>query len=69
MTFVVCIDNDGYEASLEPGKTYQMVPPEANDPKDYLRIIYESVEGYLYLKKVLSQLNCLNEPSENCWLL
>ena len=32
MTFAICLDNEGYEASLELRKIY---PPEANDPKGW----------------------------------
>ena len=51
MRFAICIDNDGYEASLELRKVYQVVAPEKNDPKDYIRVIDESGEDYLYYKK------------------
>jgi hypothetical protein len=45
---VVCIDNSGYEASLEPHKIYAVVPdPDAVQDGD-LRIIDESGEDYLY---------------------
>jgi hypothetical protein len=50
MTFVICLDNEGYEASLELRKIYQVLPADANDPKDYLRVIDESGEDYLYNK-------------------
>jgi len=48
MTFAICIDNEGYEASLELRKIYQVVPPTPSDPKGYIRIIDESGEDYLY---------------------
>jgi len=48
MTFAICLDNEGYEASLELRKIYKVVPPEANDPKGYIRIVDESGEDYLY---------------------
>jgi hypothetical protein len=51
MTFAICVDNEGYEASLKLRKIYQVLPPEANDPKDYARIVDESGEDYLYHKK------------------
>jgi hypothetical protein len=51
MRFAICIENDGYEASLELRKVYQVVAPEKNDPKDYIRVIDESGEDYLYYKK------------------
>lgn len=46
--FVVCIDNAGYEASLELHKIYSVVPdPDAAQDGD-LRIVDESGEDYLY---------------------
>ena len=51
MTFAICLDNEGYEVSLELRKIYQVVRPEANDPKGYIRVIDESGEDYLYNAK------------------
>jgi hypothetical protein len=46
--FVVCIDNSGYEASLELHKIYPVVPdPDAAHEGD-LRIVDESGEDYLH---------------------
>jgi hypothetical protein len=51
MVFAICLDNEGYEAALELRKIYQVLAPEANDQKDYVRVIDESGEDYLYSKK------------------
>ena len=51
MTFAICLDNEGYEASLELRKIYRVVPPEPNDPRGYIRIVDESGEDYLYNAK------------------
>jgi hypothetical protein len=51
MRFAICLDNEGYEASLELRKIYQVLAPEQNDPKDYIRIRDESGDDYLYYKK------------------
>jgi hypothetical protein len=48
MTFAICLENKGYEASLELRKIYQVLPPQGNDPKGYIRIVDESGEDYLY---------------------
>lgn len=46
--FVVCLRNQGYEASLERRKIYQVLPdPEAARHKQ-IRVIDESGEDYLY---------------------
>jgi hypothetical protein len=47
---VVCIDNDGYAASLEPRKIYVALRDVVADKNDLLRIIDESGEDYLYPK-------------------
>src|SRR5437899_2604579 len=47
--FAICIRNDDYPASLEVRKLYQVVPDPAAR-QDYLRVIDESGEDYLYLK-------------------
>jgi len=46
--FAVCIKNKGYEASLELGKLYRVVPDDAAEDRGYLRIVDESGEDYGY---------------------
>ena len=48
--FAVCINNDGYPASLELGKIYQVVSDESADSHGYIRVIDESGEDYAYSK-------------------
>ena len=48
--FVVCIDNDGYPASLEKRKIYIALRDAAAEEHGLLRIIDESGEDYLYPK-------------------
>jgi len=49
MQFAVCINNEGYEASLEVGKLYQVLPDESATEHGYINIIDESGEGYWYV--------------------
>ena len=51
MTFAICVNNEGYEAALELRKIYRLLTPKSNDPKDYVRVVDESGEDYLYHKK------------------
>jgi len=44
----VCIKNKGYEASLEMGKLYRVIPDREAESHGYLRIIDESGEDYGY---------------------
>ncbi len=46
--FVVCIDNKGYESSLEFGKIYQVVVDKDAEAEGLIRIIDESGEDYGY---------------------
>jgi len=45
--FVICIRNEGSE-DLEVGKVYQVLPDESAARDDYIRVIDESGEDYLY---------------------
>lgn len=46
--FVICIHNDGYQASLEIGKIYRIVPDEQAQAHGHLRVIDESGEDYVF---------------------
>jgi hypothetical protein len=46
--FAVCIKNKGYEASLEVGKLYRVLPDDQAESHGYLRIVDESGEDYGY---------------------
>lgn len=46
--FVVCLDNTGYEASLELGKLYRFVPDEQATGHGYIQVIDESGDDYAY---------------------
>jgi hypothetical protein len=45
---VVCIDNTGYPASLEPRKLYQVLPDAEAKAHGQLRVVDESGEDYLF---------------------
>jgi hypothetical protein len=47
---VVCVDNDGYPASLEKRKIYVSLRDLVAEKRGLLRIIDESGEDYLYPK-------------------
>ena len=48
--FVICLQNKGYEVSLEPRKLYQVLPDTDAAKHRQLRVIDESGEDYLYPK-------------------
>ena len=47
-SFVVCVDNEGYEASLELRKIYQALPDPKAAKERQVRVIDESGEDYLF---------------------
>lgn len=49
--FVICLDNSGYEVSLEPRKLYVILADAQAAKHGQLRVIDESGEDYLYPKE------------------
>ena len=47
---VICVDNSGYEVSLERRKIYVSLPDPKAEHLGQLRVIDESGEDYLYPK-------------------
>ena len=45
---VICIENAGYEASLERRKLYECIPDADAAKRKLVRVIDESGEDYLY---------------------
>jgi hypothetical protein len=46
--FVVCLDNEGYKASLEIGKLYRVIPDDEAEANGYIRVVDESGEDYAF---------------------
>jgi hypothetical protein len=49
--YALCIDNGGYPESLDVGKVYPVLPDDRAAANDYIRIIDETGEDYLYPAK------------------
>lgn len=47
-SYVLCINNRNYAASLEVGKVYRVVPDAEASRHSQVRVIDESGEDYLY---------------------
>ena len=47
-TFVICIQNENYQASLETRKVYRRLPDDEAAEQQLWRIVDESGEDYLY---------------------
>jgi hypothetical protein len=54
---VVCLHNDGCEASLEIGKAYVALRDPLAEKRDLLRITDESDQDYLYPKAFFGELS------------
>jgi hypothetical protein len=50
--FAVCINNKGFEASLEVGKLYEVVADANAENDDMIRVIDEDGEDYLFESKI-----------------
>ena len=48
MEFMLCIHNDEYPVSLEKRKVYRVIADPQASQKNFVRIIDESGEDYLY---------------------
>lgn len=49
--YLICVDNRGYEASLEKRKLYEVLPDKVAERHHQIRVIDESGEDYLYPEK------------------
>jgi len=49
--FAVCINNKGFEASLEVGKLYEIVTDTEAENDDMIRVVDEDGEDYLFEAK------------------
>jgi len=46
--FAVCLNNEGYKASLEVGKLYRVVRDEEAEAEGLIRVVDESGEDYAF---------------------
>jgi hypothetical protein len=54
-SFVVCVRNDGYPASLQLGRVYEQRPDKVAGQDGFVRIVDESGEDYLYPKRMFAR--------------
>ena len=50
-SYVLCVDNGGYPESLEVRKVYVVLPDDRAAANNYIRVIDETGEDYLYPSK------------------
>ena len=49
--FALCLNNEGYPASLEVGKLYRIIEDERAAAEDLIRVVDESGEDYAFDSK------------------
>lgn len=62
--FMICVDNRGYESSLEKRKLYEVLTDSAAKKHHQLRVIDESGEDYLYPEKFFAPVRLPNITKE-----
>lgn len=62
-SFLICITNDGYPASLETRKVYQELPDPDAEAQGLVRVIDESGEDYLFPKSMFLPVDLSGEAS------
>jgi hypothetical protein len=61
MKFLLCVQNEGYETSLEVQKLYENIPDKEAERNRQVRIIDESGEDYHYPEKYFAPVRLLAE--------
>ncbi len=54
-SFVVCIRNAGYPASLQLGRVYQKISDKSAQHEGFVRVVDESGDDYLYPQKMFAR--------------
>ncbi|PYV49822.1 MAG: hypothetical protein DMG92_09860 [Acidobacteria bacterium] len=60
-SYVLCIDNGGSPESLEVRKIYAVLPDQKAASREYIRVIDETGEDYLYPLKYFVPLDLSSE--------
>jgi len=55
--FAICVRNEGYEASLEVRKIYDLLNDPEAESHGLLRVVDESGEGYLFPKEFFAPID------------
>ena len=50
--YVICFNNEGYAASLEVRKLYELIPDAKAEARNCIRIVDEDGEDYVYPEKM-----------------
>lgn len=66
--FAVCVDNHGYEVSLEMRKLYEIVADTDAEKHGQIRVVDESGEDYLYPATVFDRISLPDSIVERIFL-
>lgn len=61
--YVVCVSNEGFEASLEVRKLYRTLPDRKAEARSLIRVEDESGEGYLYPRDLFAPVGVTRETA------
>ena len=64
---MICLDNIGYEASLERGKSYYLIKDLETEKNGLIRVIDESGESYCYPMSFFSSGDSFLSEIESCF--
>jgi hypothetical protein len=67
--YMICVENRGYEASLELMKIYELLPDRGAEKHHQVRVIDESGEDYLYPAKFFAPVRLPAETKEKLELI
>ena len=67
--FMVCVDNRGYEASLEIRKIYEVLTDKIAERHHQIRVIDESGEDYLYPERYFAPVRLPSATKEKLELI
>ncbi len=62
--FLLCINNKGYEASLETRKLYENLPDKEAERHNQVRIVDESGDDYLFPARYFAPIRLPHETKE-----
>jgi hypothetical protein len=60
----ICVDNSGYEMSLERRKVYPVLPDESAAKSNFVRVVDETGEDYLFPADRFVLINVTREVEE-----
>ncbi len=67
--FMICVENRGYEASLEIRKIYEVLIDREAEKHRQIRVVDESGEDYLYPGKNFAPVRLPSETKEKLELI